>query len=513
MLETATLKPLIDNYKEASARDLLAKMSLEEKLGYIPALKAKLKQQAEDSFYAFFQQAWSSIWPNIPYKDSWYYKFLCNELQRLAERNLEGLPRENHLNVNILPGSGKTSVISVAFPAWVWLKNPTKRFITTSYSPKLAEDNNDKSTMLMQSEWYQKNWENRFRLTKTLATETKNDRGGYRITTSPGSKIGTGYHADFIINDDPQNAEEVYSKVYRASVQRWLDQTISSRLVDKLISVMVNVQQRLHGDDVTAYLRKNQESLYKFVVLPGELSEKVEPADLKGNYKDGFLDPVRFSSDVLNVMRIQFRNAYSGQVRQDPIAEGGNLFRDAYPRWYTPAQVPSMEMIIVSADTSNTSDAESCPTSIQAWGKETGAPNFYLLYDETTQMTPGKGQTRIDAIANMYPGCQIVVENAASGFGIIEGLKKKHFGVFAFNPAKFGGKEKRAETILYIWEAGNIFLPDNEYTRAHYLTEIVAFPNGEFKDRVDSMSQALIWMTRGSQGMGMRSADPGAGVY
>ena len=458
--------------------------------------REKQRRLCEASFYEFFRSAWSSIWPNIPYVNSWYYKYLCDEFQSRVDRNLAKLPRESHLNVNILPGSGKTSALSIAGPVWVWLKDPTKRFITTSYSPKLAEDNNDASTRLMQSEWFKENWGSKFELTKTLATETKNDKGGYRITTSPGSKIGTGYHFDFNINDDLQNAEEVYSKVYRLTVQRWLDETISSRAVDKMVSVMVNIQQRLHGDDVTAHLRKYQESLYRFVVLPGELSDKVEPSSLREKYTDGLLDPVRFSMPVLNIMRIQFRNAYSGQVRQDPVAEGGNLFRDEYPRWYTPEQVPVMERIIVSADTSNTSDAQSCPTSIQAWGKELGRPNFYLLYDETRQMTPGLALIRIDAIAGAYPGCQILVENAASGFGIIEALKKKHEGVFSFNPAKFGGKEKRAETILYLWEAGNIFLPETEYTRSHYLTEIVAFPKGEFKDRVDSMSQALIWHTR-----------------
>jgi predicted phage terminase large subunit-like protein len=493
--------------------EMIEKLPCKEKLELLSLIKTKLKYRCEQSFYTFFQNAWPYMWPNIIYCDAWYYKLLCNECQTRVEKNLANLPRESHLNVNILPGSGKTSIISIALPAWIWIKDPTKRFITTSYSPKLAEDNNDKSTSLMQSEWYQGNWGDRFALTKTLAMESKNDRGGYRITTSPGSKVGTGYHFDFNINDDPQNAEEVYSKVYRANVQRWIDQTISSRAVDKLKSVMINVQQRLHGDDITAYIRKNQESLWSFFVLPGEVSDKVEPAELKAKYVNGFLDNVRFPAEVLSVMKIQFRNAYSGQVRQDPIAEGGNLFKDEFPRWYTPDQVPQMERIIVSADTSNTSDADSCPTSIQIWGKAAGAPAYYLLYDETTQMTPGRGLTRIDALSNMYPRCQIVVENAASGFGIIEALKKRHAGVFAFNPQKFGGKEKRAESILYLWEAGNVFLPDTEYARSQYLTEIIAFPTGEFNDRVDSMSQALIWMTRGQHADGGRVCDPPSGVY
>lgn len=479
--------------------EILKKASDEQKQELSFLLNLKLKSQCEESFYTFFKQAWAYIWPSVEYQDAWYYKLLCDECQDRAERNIEKLPRESHLNVNILPGSGKTSVISIAFPAWVWIKDPTKRFITTSYSPKLAEDNNDKTNALIKSDWYQSNWGHVFKLTKALATETKNDKSGYRITTSPGSKVGTGYHFDFNINDDPQNAEEVYSKVYRGTVQRWIDQTISSRATDKLISVMINVQQRLHGDDITAYIRKNQASLWKFIVLPGELSEKVEPVELKSKYSLGLLNPKRFAKAVLDVMKIQFRNAYSGQVRQDPIAEGGNLFQETFPRWYTQDQLPQMERIVVSADTSNTSDADSCPTSIQVWGKEYGKPNYYLLYDETQLTTPGKATARIDAIATMYQGCEIVIENAASGFGIIESIKEKHPGVFAFNPAKYGGKEKRAESILYLWEAGNIFLPDSEYVRAHYLTEIVSFPLGEYKDRIDSMSQALIWMTRGGK--------------
>lgn len=510
MNNCAEAKQIIDNYNEQSAKTLLSKLSFEQKQEAIKVLKNKLKNQAENSFYAFFQQAWQCIWPQIPYKDSWYYKYLCAELQRVAERNFARLARENHINVNILPGSGKTSIISIAFPAWVWIKQPSKRFITTSYSPKLAEENNDKSTILMQSEWYQKNWGNNFKLTKTLSTETKNDQHGYRITTSPGSKIGTGFHCDFNINDDPQNAEEVYSKTYRATAQRWLSQTISSRLVDKLQSVIINVQQRLNCDDITAYLKKNEESLYKFIVLPGELSEKVAPVELKKKYIDGLLDPVRFSLPVLSVMKIQFRNSYSGQVRQDPVSEGGNMFKEEWAKFFTLEQMPQFSRIIVSADTANEDNDDSCPVSIQVWAE--ARPDFYLLYDETKQMSPLTTTARIGAIASMYPGCQILVEHAASGFGVIEALKQRFPGVFAFPPQQYGGKEKRAESIRYLWEAGNIFLPESQHIRCEYLPEIIAFPMGEYKDRIDAMSQALIWMTRGAH-VGLKPITSNIPVY
>jgi len=507
----STITEPTENKKGLNIDLLLSQIEPSQKARYIAALKIKLKQNAEKSFYVFFQQAWSVIWPTVPYSDSWYYKYLCDQLQQLAENNIAKKKRQNHLNVNILPGSGKTSIISIAFPPWVWIKDPTRRFITTSYSPKLAEDNNEKSNILMQSKWFKENWGDKFTLIKTLSTETKNNNAGYRITTSPGSKIGTGYHADFIIHDDPQNAEEVYSKVYRANVQRWMDQTMASRLVDKTISVMITIQQRLHCDDISAHLRKNQESLYKFVVLPGEDSEKVEPRELKKYYQDGLLDPVRFDRSVLNIMQIQFRNAYSGQVRQNPVAEGGNLFKEEWAKWFTKDQLPVFSRIIVSADTANEAKFTSCPVSIQVWAE--AKPCFYLLYDETKQMSPLSTTNRISAIATMYPGSMVLIENAASGFGVIEALKLKHYGVFAFPPQQYGGKEKRAESILYLWEAGNVYLPDSQHMRTVYLPEILAFPVGEYKDRVDAMSQALIWLTRGSHSELRPMENTPAGVY
>jgi predicted phage terminase large subunit-like protein len=238
----------------------------------------------------------------------------------------------------------------------------------------------------------------------------------------------------------------------------------------------------------------------------------VEPADLKRFYSpEGLLCPKRFPLEVLEVMKVQFRNGYSGQVRQDPVAEGGNFFKEEWVNWFTPEQLPEFGRVLLSADTANTDLETSCPVSMQVWGE--AKPNYYLLYDETMIMSQLDTETRIQAIAKLYPGIITVIELASSGFGIYASLKKKMSPIFAFPPGRFGGKEARADSISPLWQAGNIFLPATQYIKVHYLPEILAFPNGEYVDRVDAMSQALLFFTQVAASVGGTREGRAAGVY
>jgi phage terminase large subunit-like protein len=477
---------------------LLQRMPDNEKEQLVLELERVLRKQAEDRFYYFFRQAWPIIWKAIPFEKCSFYEPLCDELQEVAERNFRNEDCLNNVVVNVPPGTAKTTLFSVAFHPWVWIEQATKRFITTSYSPKKAYDNCLASINLIKSPWYQRNWCGKYQLNRDLGTDCQNSKGGYRIITAPDVKVGTGYHADFIIGDDNQNAEEVYSSAYREKVCRWRDETMSTRLANKRTGVMIDVQQRLHIKDLTAHIKNTQASLTKFISLPAENTYKnVEPPEWEKYYIDGLLSPNALLSPlVLSKAKTQLRNAYQGQYNQHPVPSNGTLFKDEWVRWVTAEQLPEMELVVVSADTAQTDKQSSCPVSIQTWAKERGAPNFYLLGDETDIMSILSTEKRIVAVAAVNPGCVIVIEREASGYTILENLKKVYPLVFGFDPRKYGGKEKRAEMVSRYWEAGNVFILLNEYYKSRYVPEIIDFPNGPYKDRVDAMSQALIWINR-----------------
>ena len=56
------------------------------------------------------------------------------------------------------PGSSKSTVVSIMWPAWEWAREPWLRYITASYDHDLATEFATKSRDLIKSGWYQARW-------------------------------------------------------------------------------------------------------------------------------------------------------------------------------------------------------------------------------------------------------------------------------------------------------------------------------------------------------------------
>jgi predicted phage terminase large subunit-like protein len=454
------------------------------------------KRQCEKSYYQFFLASWKTTNPTVDQVNNWHIELFCNELQRMVERVIAKQHKEYDLVINTPPKSLKSFIVSVCFPVWAWIKQPGLKFITCSYSPSLAGRDCRRSRDLINSPWFQERWSDKFKLETDSSEYYRNDKGGERRITSPRSSA-TGHQADVIIADDPNSADDRYSKADREMVVRWWDETMWSRLDNQDIGIRMVIQQRIDLQDLTGHIKRELKDQYKFIVLPADLSTgaHTEPVELEKHYVNGLMSPIRLSKEILAEARVSERTAYSGQYNQQPIVVGGRFFKEHWPKWFSPRQLPDLSKArgCISVDASFTDSATSCPASIQSWAWLT--PNFYLLYDLTTQMSALSTLAAIERIKKTYPMSIIVVEKAANGFFIIEALKKK-YQVYEFIPAKYGGKEVRAEMAAPLWETGNVYLPDTSYIKSQYFPELLAFPNSEYKDRVDSMSQALIYFTR-----------------
>ncbi|MGD0076081.1 MAG: hypothetical protein ABSD31_17330 [Candidatus Binataceae bacterium] len=204
---------------------------------------------AERSLADFVRQAWPVLEPKTPYLDNWHVDLLIEALEAVAAGELR------RLIINIPPRYGKSLLISVFFPVWVWVTNAAERFLFTSYSAQLATKHSVDRRALIQSQWFRCRWGAVVKLSGdgNLKTEFTNTVRGHMIATSVGASA-TGRGGNFLICDDLINPEQANSDALRSSSIRWFDETFSTRLDDKRSGRVIIIEQRTHVNDLTGHL-------------------------------------------------------------------------------------------------------------------------------------------------------------------------------------------------------------------------------------------------------------------
>jgi predicted phage terminase large subunit-like protein len=145
-------------------------------------------------FKEFVKLAWHIIEPGVIYADNWHLDAFIQHLERVSRGELK------RFAAGIPPRHGKSSILSCLWCAWDWIDNPQRRFIFASYDFSLAVRDSVRTRRVIQSDWYQARWGDRFsiRADENQKGKFENDHTGYRDTMSVGSAKSTGFGADFI---------------------------------------------------------------------------------------------------------------------------------------------------------------------------------------------------------------------------------------------------------------------------------------------------------------------------
>lgn len=290
-----------------------------------------LKSICQESFYEFVKAFWNVIIPEDPVWN-WHIHYLCDMFQKDAERVFQGLPKKKDTIVNISPGTTKSTILSIMAPAWVHCRRPDMRVIAASHTQTLTFELGRKCRMIEESELYQclfphvipshDQW------TKSLFMNTK---GGGRMSCTVGGMSPVGFHAHFIIVDDPLDpqAASTISDTERQSANNFMSEVLPSRKVDKKITVSWLIMQRLHQNDPTGYLLHKNPDTIRHICLPATLEDSVSPKYLRKRYdKDGYMDSERLGGSVLKDFKRQLGEfGYAGQFLQNPVPRGGGMFK------------------------------------------------------------------------------------------------------------------------------------------------------------------------------------------
>ena len=239
---------------------------------YIHADKTLLdidRRECEESLYDFLSRAWRWIDPS-PFTMGWPIEAIAEHLQAVVDGDL------TRLIINIPPRMGKSSITSVAFPAWTWAQGhdsptsgPGVQFLHASYAQQLSLRDSVKCRRLIESPWYRERWGDRFKLTGDQNTKTRfdNSRGGSRLSTSVGSAL-TGEGGSIIVVDDPNAAQEAFSEATIEATIEWWDGALSTRLNDPKTGAFVVIQQRLSEEDLTGHILSKDVGDWCHLMLP-----------------------------------------------------------------------------------------------------------------------------------------------------------------------------------------------------------------------------------------------------
>jgi predicted phage terminase large subunit-like protein len=464
------------------------------------ALRSLLADKLANDFAAFVKKAWPIIHPTRPLAWSWHYDLLCEYLTAVKQRKL------TRLIVNVPPRTGKSTIVSICYPCWVWASEPSHNFLSASYSLDLSTDHSIMRRSLLQSGWYRRMWGDKVRLSgdRNQVGQFMNDQRGQMIATSIGA-TAMGRGCDTGILDDPVNADQALSDAERRTANGWIDNTFRSRLNDPATGAMVLIMQRLHELDPTGYLLEQEPGVWTHVRVPleAETDERwVFP--LSGRVverkRGEVLQSERFTPAVVEERKGR-RLSWAGQYQQRPAPIGGNLIKRNEVRYYggidpntghPDEKLPTtFDMKVISVDCAFKDLATSDYVAIGVIGVK--GRRRYVLNVVNAHLDAAATEAEIRRQRDVHrPVCAVLIEDKANGPAVIQRLKINLPGVIAINPQ--GGKVARMFAAAPEWQAGDWYVDRNAAWTEPFIEQITMFPNGRHDDQSDMMSQAAAWL-------------------
>ena len=506
-------------------------ITLARPIDKVATLRAIEKRKCEMSLAAFVKAAWSVIEPGQPYVHGWHIDFICAHLEAITDGDLNADGTfYNRLLVNVPPGTMKSLLIGVFWPAWEWgpRNMPNMRYVCASHSLELAIRDSLRMRRLVTDEWYQGHWGDRVTITGDQNAKAKFE------TTATGSRQAcaftgiTGYRGDRVIIDDPHSVDDANSDAKRESVTTLFKEAVTSRLNNPDQSAIVVVMQRLHERDTSGVIPEKDMG-YDHIMLPMRFDPNRACVTALG-----YADPREIDGELLFEDRFPLHvverdeaamgpYATAGQYQQSPEPRGGGIVKDQWWQPWSASEYPPIEYIVAALDTAYTTKSENDPSALTVWGVfsasgtqeatrmvdrygrpiETASASqsealgatakVMLMYAWQDRLEIGDLVVKVEEICARMKVDTLLIENKAAGHSVAQELRR------VFNSAKFGvqmydpktlDKVARLYSIQHIFSEGMVFAPNKDWAEM-VIRQTSSFPRGAHDDLVDTVSMGL----------------------
>ena len=465
--------------------DLLTTDQLRERLEKVWLQHIKLCQ---DNFLYFVK----NVWPEFICKteknpDDWgHHQIIAKEFTDIAK------DKKGRLIVNMPPRHTKSEFASIYFPAWMIGKFPKMKIMQVSHNAELSARFGAKVRNLIDSPEYKQIFGDvRLREDSKAKGRWETNHGGEYFAAGVGGSI-TGRGADLLIIDDPHTEQDSMSDSAMDRAYEWYSSGPRQRLQPggRILVVMT----RWAVDDLTGRLVKAQSEpkadKWRVIEFPAIMPSGKPVWPEYWNIKD--LEAVKASVSTKN---------WNAQYMQDPTSEEGAIIKREWWNNYDKEYLPKLLHVIQSYDTAFSAKESADYSAITTWGifqPVEGYEDNIILLDAI------KGRYDFPDLKNLaleqyhyWEPETVIVEAKASGQPLIHELRRAGIPVIDFVPAKGRDKHTRINSCAPVFESGMVWAPTDEKFAQDVVEECAAFPNGQYDDYVDSMTQAVLRYRQG----------------
>jgi hypothetical protein len=441
------------------------------------------------SFHYFVKFCWSLSKAGTEFIDEPYVKFICDHLQQRMEDMCNGIPRKGLL-LSIAPASGKSFIMSVCAPIYLWILKPESTAMMGSVNDSLATQFATDSRSIIQHPEFQKYFPFELREDVNAKQEFKNLQGGYRISFGFQTPV-IGKHSPYLqCWDDCQSVNLLASEPDRKRINDTVAIYLPTRKGSSKFAQRWMVMQRLGVNDAFAHLESF--GIDEVICLPAELNDKCTNPELYN--EDGLLAPRLLPREELEKIRASLGSiAYGAQYQQDPQASENLLIR---PEWFQIVdKMPEtgsrlhvfLDTAVVATKSSDYNSAAACLVN---------SPNLYVIgiFNEKCGFMDliQKFPEWVKSLPYYDNRTQIWIETKGSGHQVLDYLKQEtNFNAHKLEPPENDkshytqSKEKRFQGMAPKIENGKVRL-----LRASWNAQLIDQCTG-MNSRNDDLADAL----------------------
>jgi len=393
--------------------------------------------------------------------------------------------------ISLPPRHGKSWFLSQWLPAWFLSMWPDKKVILSTYEANFAatwgrrvrniikQDGHKVGVSLAEDATASNNWETQ--------------QGGGMMTAGIGGPItGKGFHLG-LIDDAHKNWQEAQSYTIRNMIKDWFDSTFYTRAEPG--ATIVVLMTRWHEDDLIGYLmREKRDDGWLHVRIPAIAEDWNGEEDVLGRQVGEALCPERYDITALNRIKANMTPMmWNALFQQRPAPMEGSIF--LRKNWKTYKIAPPCYFKLQSWDTASKKNWDSAYSVCQTWGVSSQGA---ILIDQWRGRVEFPQLRRMAEIQYLKHRPNVVlIEDRDSGQALIQQLQQDTImPILPIYPDL--DKTIRAQAVSPMHEAGRVFVPDptlpgNTWV-GDFIESCATFPNGLWKDEIDSMSQALTYI-------------------